>query len=246
VTTSGTITLAGTLAVTNGGTGQTTAQAAMNALAGATANGQYLRGNGSNVVMSAIQAIDLPQIALGGSAVSGTLGVNNGGTGQSSFTDGQLLIGNTTGGTLNKATLTAGTGITITNGAGSITIAATGGGGGGNVMGPSSSGANAIAIFADTTGTEIASTSWSIASNDLYGGAGASSMQTGFLWIPAASGAPTGAVSQAGTLNNRVPLYYDTNSETLYAYTSSAWKAVGGGGGGVAFDEVMRITFIGI
>ena len=34
-----------------------------------------------------------------------------------------MLIGNTTGNTLSKATLTAGTGVTITNGAGSITIA---------------------------------------------------------------------------------------------------------------------------
>lgn len=55
--------------------------------------------------------------------------VANGGTGQTTYTNGQLLIGNTTGNTLTKATLTAGTGITITNGAGSITIAASGGGG---------------------------------------------------------------------------------------------------------------------
>ena len=48
---------------------------------------------------------------------------NRGGTGQSTYTDGQLLIGNTTGNTLSKATLTAGTGITITNGNGSISIA---------------------------------------------------------------------------------------------------------------------------
>ena len=61
--------------------------------------------------------------------VSGTLPVVNGGTGQTSYTDGQLLIGNTTGNTLAKATLTAGTGITITNGAGSITIAASVSGG---------------------------------------------------------------------------------------------------------------------
>lgn len=54
--------------------------------------------------------------------VSGTLGVANGGTGQSVFTDGQLLIGNTTGNTLTKATLTAGTNIAITNGAGSISV----------------------------------------------------------------------------------------------------------------------------
>ena len=54
--------------------------------------------------------------------VTGTLPVTNGGTGQTTYTNGQLLIGNTTGNTLTKATLTAGTNITITNGAGSITI----------------------------------------------------------------------------------------------------------------------------
>jgi hypothetical protein len=55
---------------------------------------------------------------------SGTaLPVVNGGTGQTSYTNGQLLIGNTTGNTLTKATLTAGAGIAITNAAGSITIA---------------------------------------------------------------------------------------------------------------------------
>jgi hypothetical protein len=55
--------------------------------------------------------------------VTGTLPVANGGTNQTSYTNGQLLIGNTTGNTLAKATLTAGTGISVTNGAGSITIA---------------------------------------------------------------------------------------------------------------------------
>jgi hypothetical protein len=52
--------------------------------------------------------------------------VANGGTGQTSYTNGQLLIGNTTGNTLAKATLTAGTGISVTNGAGAITLANTG------------------------------------------------------------------------------------------------------------------------
>jgi len=59
--------------------------------------------------------------------VTGTLPVVNGGTGQTSYTDGQLLIGNTTGNTLTKATLTAGSNVTITNSAGAITIAASGG-----------------------------------------------------------------------------------------------------------------------
>jgi hypothetical protein len=56
--------------------------------------------------------------------VTGTLPVANGGTGQSSFANGELLIGNSTGNTLTKATLTAGTGINITNGSGTITVTA--------------------------------------------------------------------------------------------------------------------------
>jgi len=52
----------------------------------------------------------------------GTLAVGRGGTGQTSYTDGQLLIGNSTGNTLAKATLTQGTDLSITNGNGSITL----------------------------------------------------------------------------------------------------------------------------
>jgi hypothetical protein len=90
----------GTLAVANGGTGSNTATF-----------------SGANIT------------SLNASSISsGTLGVANGGTGQTTYTNGQLLIGNTTGNTLTKATLTQGSGITITNGAGSITISASGGG----------------------------------------------------------------------------------------------------------------------
>jgi hypothetical protein len=62
---------------------------------------------------------------VGAISLAGTLNVANGGTGQTSYTNGQLLIGNTTGNTLAKATLTAGTNVSITNGAGAITINAT-------------------------------------------------------------------------------------------------------------------------
>lgn len=80
--------------------------------------------NGSSGVpsMRALVAADIPSISSG---LSGTLPVANGGTDQSSYTDGQLLIGNTSGNTLTKASLTAGAGITITPGAGSISIAST-------------------------------------------------------------------------------------------------------------------------
>ena len=61
--------------------------------------------------------------------LTNALGVSYGGTGQTTFTDGQLLIGNTSTNSLTKSVLTAGSGVTITNGNGSITIAATGTGG---------------------------------------------------------------------------------------------------------------------
>jgi hypothetical protein len=55
---------------------------------------------------------------------NGQLSVDRGGTGQSSFTDGELLIGNISGNTLSKAVLTAGANITIVNSPGGITISA--------------------------------------------------------------------------------------------------------------------------
>jgi hypothetical protein len=62
------------------------------------------------------------------SQVTGTLPVANGGTGLSSTpVNGALDIGNGTG--FTRATLTAGSGVTITNSAGGITIAASGSGG---------------------------------------------------------------------------------------------------------------------
>jgi hypothetical protein len=77
-----------------------------------------LGGSPSNALLAAVS------LTL---AWAGQLAVSRGGTGQSSFTDGQLLIGNSTGNTLTKATLTPGAGISITNAAGAITVATSGG-----------------------------------------------------------------------------------------------------------------------
>jgi hypothetical protein len=126
----------GTLPVANGGTGQTTAQAAMNTFAGTTTSGQYLRGNGSNVVMSAIQAGDVPtlnQNTTGTAAnVTGTVAVANGGTGITSFGTGvatalgQNVTGSggivlASGPTLGAATFTGGAQTTPT----AVTFSAT-------------------------------------------------------------------------------------------------------------------------
>jgi hypothetical protein len=123
----GAVTLAGTLGPTSGGTGLSayttgdiiyaSATNTLSALAD-VATGNALISGGVGVAPS------WGKIGLT-THVSGTLPVANGGTGQTTYTDGQLLIGNSTGNTLTKASLTAGTGISITPGSGSISIAST-------------------------------------------------------------------------------------------------------------------------
>lgn len=140
----------GTLPIANGGTGQTTANAAFNALAPsqATNSGKYLTTDGTNTSWATVSgtgtvtsvAATVPSIfSISGSPIttSGTLAITysgtalpvaNGGTGITTTpTNGQIPIGNGTNYT--AATITAGTGITVTNASGSITIASTGSGG---------------------------------------------------------------------------------------------------------------------
>jgi hypothetical protein len=64
-----------------------------------------------------------PVTTSGTITMAGTLAAGNGGTGQvGPYGNGQLLIGNGTG--LTAATLTAGSNVSITNGSGSVTVAA--------------------------------------------------------------------------------------------------------------------------
>ena len=66
-------------------------------------------------------------VSITGGSISGItdLAVADGGTGQGSYVNGEILVGNATGNTLAKTTITAGTNISVTNGAGTITIANT-------------------------------------------------------------------------------------------------------------------------
>ena len=122
--------------------------------------------------------------------VTGTLPVVNGGTGQTSYTDGQLLIGNTTGNTLTKATLTAGTNVTITNSAGGITIAASGGstspGGSTTQVQYNNAGA-----FGGITGATTNGTALTLTGAILNGTIGATTPSTGAFTTLSATGAAT-------------------------------------------------------
>jgi hypothetical protein len=134
--------VSGTLPVANGGTGITSLGAGVATFLGTpssanlaaavtdeTGSGALVFATSPTLVTPALgtpssgtltNATGLPIVA----GTTGTLSVARGGTGDTTYTNGQLLIGNTTGNTLTKATLTAGTGITVTNGTGSISIAA--------------------------------------------------------------------------------------------------------------------------
>ena len=123
--TTGAVTLAGTLGPTSGGTGLSAYTTGDIIYASATNTLSALAdvATGNALISGGVSTAPLwGKIGLT-THVSGTLPVANGGTGQTTYTDGQLLIGNTTGNTLTKSTLTAGTGISITNGSGAITIA---------------------------------------------------------------------------------------------------------------------------
>lgn len=154
----------GVVAVANGGSGQTTAQAAMNTFAGAVTSGQYLRGNGTNVVMSAIQAADVPTLNQNttgtASNVTGTVAIANGGTGQTTASaafnalspvtsTGDLIIGN---GVNSSTRLPIGlNSYVLTSNGTTATWAAPTGGSGATVTNDTSTSTNVYPTFAAAT-----------------------------------------------------------------------------------------------
>lgn len=174
-----------------------------------TVNGITLTGtvtsSGNLTLGGALSGVNLA------SQVTGTLPYNNGGTGQTSYTNGQLLIGNTSTGGLNKATLTAGSNITITNGNGTIEIAATNSGG---------------TVTAVTASSPLASTGGTTPVISLSGTVGLSN-------------GGTGAATAANARVNLLPSYTGNASKVL-ALNSGAtdveWIAAAGGTGNITFS----------
>jgi hypothetical protein len=111
----------GTVAIANGGTGQTTQQTAINALTGTQSSGTYLRSNGTNASLSTIQAADVPTLNQNttGSAATLTTGRTIAITGDLAYTSpsfngstnvtaaGTLATVNSNVGTFTKITVNA-------------------------------------------------------------------------------------------------------------------------------------------
>jgi len=98
--TGGSITGITDLAIADGGTGQSTAAAAITALTGTQTSGYYLRSNGTNASLSAIQAADVPtlnQNTTGSAAsLSATNPVSRGGTNLTTLTNKGVLYASST------------------------------------------------------------------------------------------------------------------------------------------------------
>jgi hypothetical protein len=119
---------------------------------------------GSGVTTSSLTSVG----TIGTGVWNGTtIGAGYGGTGQTSYTNGQLLIGKTDG-TLAKATITAGSGVTVTNGDGSISIATTG-------LLPTTGGTMTGDIIFSGTQTFPGTGSGTVTSVDVTGGTGLTS-----------------------------------------------------------------------
>jgi hypothetical protein len=159
--------------------------------------------------------------------VTGTQAVVNGGTGQSTYTDGQLLIGNTTGNTLTKTTLTAGNGVTITNGSGAITIAASGG-------------FTNMQVFA-SPGTFTTPASTTKIKITVVGGGGSGATRRGTIPATGASaGAGGGYAVYVGPVSASTP--YAVTVGSGGAGTPGAANTSGNPGGTSSFDTLCSAT----
>lgn len=141
----------------------------MDALAGAVTSGQYLRGNGTDVVMSAIQAADVPtlnQNTTGTAAnVTGVVAIANGGTGQTTASaafnalspvtsTGDLIIGN---GANSSTRLPIGSNnFVLTSNGTTATWAAPTGGSGATITNDTTTSTNLYPTFAAATSGALA------------------------------------------------------------------------------------------
>jgi Chaperone of endosialidase len=208
----------GTLPLANGGTGQTTAAAAITALTGTQTSAYYLRSNGTNSVLAALAAAD----------VTGTLAVANGGTGVTTSTGSGSNVLSTSPtlvtpilGTPTSGVATNLTGLPLTTGVTGLLPVANGG-----------TGTSTPALVAGTNVT--ISGTWPNQTINSSGSGGVSSFSAGTTGFTPST-ATTGAVTLAGTLattNGGTGLTSFTANGIVYASSTSALTT----GSGLVFD----------
>lgn len=175
-------------------------------------------------------------ITLSHSDISGTTSVANGGTGQTSYADGELLIGNSSG-ALSKATLTAGSGMIVTNGSGSISLAVDSGTTANKILKLDASGKIPAVDGSQLTGVVASSVSGTIPAANIDTGTTANKI----VKLDATGKLPALDGSQLVNLPN-IPFGNVTVLDSSTTWNTSGvkrvfvqvWGAGGGGGGGTA------------
>jgi hypothetical protein len=224
-------TFAGTIDIANGGTGQTTANAAFNALVPSqTGNtGKYLTTNGTDTswsvnplgTVTSVAATAGTGISVTGSPIttSGTLTITNTAPDQTvSIASGTGISATgtypafTVTNTLPDQTvvLTAGTGISTSGTYPNFTITNTSPSLGGDVVGPASSTDNAIARFDTTTGKLLQNSVVTVGD----------------------TGAVSGVTTLAASTSVTTPIVQATNSAGLALRNSAGTTQISMGGGG--------------
>ena len=139
--------------VLQGGTGATTAQGAINTLAGAVTSGQYLRGNGTNVVLTGIQVSDVPTLNQSTTGSAATL------------TTSRTLWGQSFNGSANVSGTLSAVGNII--GSGAITLSA---GSGNNNINLTPSGTGLVTATGNLSASGTVAANTLSASNNLFVG----------------------------------------------------------------------------
>jgi hypothetical protein len=211
--------IVGAVAIANGGTGQTTAAAAITALAGTQTSGYYLRSNGTNTLLAAIQASDVPTLNQNttGTAANITATSNSSLTTLSSLSlPGSQVTGNISG---NAANVT-GTVAIANGGTGQTTASAAF-----NALSPITTTGDLIIGNGSGTATRL--------------GIGANTYVLTSNGTTATWAAATGGVSQiiAGT-NVTISPTGGTGAVTI--------NATSGGGGGLSWQAVQTGNFTAV
>lgn len=209
----------------------TDATAARLALGAGTGDGSVTSVSGSGG-STGLTLAGGPITTTGTLTLGGTLAVASGGTGNTSYTDGQLLIGNSSGGGLTKATLTQGSGVTITNGNGTITINATGSGGSVTSV---ASGNGLTGGPITTTGTLSLDVTYANTWTGKQTFTGSTSVLAAKL-VNALEKVTASATAATGTIN------YDVTTQSVLYYTSNAaanWTLNLRASSGTSLDTAM-------
>jgi hypothetical protein len=208
--TTGAVTLAGTLAIANGGTGQTTASSAFNALSPVTTTGDLIIGNGTN---------SATRLAIG---TNGYVLTSNGTTASWQASTGGVTSFQTSLNGLTPSTSTTGA-VTL---AGTLGVSS----GGTGLTSFTSNGipyATSTSALTTNTGLTYNGSSFSVTGSGTF----ASASATGQLFINANGGSYSASMNVGGTGNGlgytSGELYFqNTNNAIIFANKASANESV--------------------